>query len=218
MKKDKAATTEQATDEAPAEPQADQQAEQPAEAPAAQGEAEAGAAAEAVGELEARLAEAQGKAAEHWELVLRSKAELENVQRRAARDLENAHKYALERFALELLPVKDSLELGLNAVAEGEGEGEQITRLREGTELTLKMLAAAMEKFGIQEVDPLDEPFNPELHHAMTLQESREKAPNTVLGVMQKGYLLNERVIRPAMVIVSKAAPAESDANAGEQA
>ncbi|UCE88399.1 MAG: nucleotide exchange factor GrpE [Pseudomonadota bacterium] len=210
MKKDKAAPTEQTTDEVPADQEAVQET--------AQVEPTKEEAVEATAELEARLAEAEGKAVEHWDLVLRSRAELENVQRRAARDLENAHKYALERFAQELLPVKDSLELGLNAVAEGEGEGEQITKLREGTELTLKMLSAAMEKFGIQEVNPQDEPFNPELHHAMTMQESREKAPNTVLSVMQKGYLLNDRVIRPAMVIVSKAAPAESDANADEQA
>lgn len=148
------------------------------------------------------LEEAHAKAEENWEKVVRVQAELENSQRRAQRDIENAHKYALEKFAQELLPVKDSLEMGL-AAAEGS-DHEVADKLREGTELTLKMLGSAMEKFGIKEVNPEGEAFNPEWHQAMTMQESAEHEPNTVMAVMQKGYLLNERLLRPAMVVVSK--------------
>ncbi len=159
--------------------------------------------------LEQRLAEAEARAQSNWEHVLRTQAELENLRRRTERELENAHKYALERFAQELLPVRDSLEMGLAAASADEVQAE---KLREGTELTLKMLATAMEKFGITAVDPKDQPFDPERHQAMSMQESTEAAPNTVLAVMQKGYLLNERLIRPAMVVVAK-----SPANPGGQ-
>lgn len=166
------------------------------------GEGEQTGAENTVEELALMLEEARNKAAENWEQVMRVQAELENSRRRAERDVENAHKYALEKFALELLPVKDSLEMGLAAVT---GEDASIEKLREGTELTLKMLGNAMEKFGITEVNPVGEPFNPELHQAMTMQESEEHEPNTVTAVMQKGYLLNDRLIRPAMVVVCKA-------------
>jgi len=124
-----------------------------------------------------------------------------NGRRRAARDVENAHKYALERFAIELLPVRDSLELALAAI----GADSSLDQLREGTDLTLKMMTQAMEKYGIKEVYPLEQPFNPELHQAMSAQESEDHPPNSVLNVMQKGYTLNERLIRPALVVVSKA-------------
>lgn len=156
-----------------------------------------------VEDLQLQLEDARAKADEHWNQVLRAQAELENARRRAERDVENAHKFALEKFAGELLPVKDSLEMGLAAV-EGEGD-EKLTKLREGTELTLKMLTAAMEKFGISEVNPQGEAFNPELHQAMTMQETGEVPANTVTAVMQKGYTLNERLLRPAMVMVAKA-------------
>lgn len=162
-------------------------------------------------ELTLLLEDARAKADEHWDKLLRTNAELENARRRARQDVENAHKYALEKFALELLPVKDSLEMGL-AAASGEGDGA--TQLREGTELTLKMLTAAMEKFGIKAVDPVGAPFNPEFHQAMAMQESAEHAPNTVMAVMQKGYQLNERLIRPAMVVVAKAAANQIDEKA----
>jgi len=150
------------------------------------------------------LEDARNKADEHWEKVLRLQAELENSHRRAKRDVENAHKFGLEKFAQELLPVKDSLEMGL-AAAEGS-DHEVADKLREGTELTLKMFTSVMEKFGIKEVNPLGEPFNPEWHQAMTMQPSTEHEPNTVMAVMQKGYLINDRLLRPAMVVVSKAA------------
>ncbi len=154
-----------------------------------------------VEDLALMLEEARNKAAENWDQVLRVQAELENSRRRAQRDVESAHKYALEKFALELLPVKDSLEMGLDAAS---SEDANVEKLREGTELTLKMLANAMEKFGIKEVNPVGEPFDPEQHQAMTMQESEEHEPNTVIAVMQKGYLLNDRLIRPAMVVVCK--------------
>lgn len=160
-------------------------------------------------ELTLMLEDARNKADEHWNQLLRSNAELENTRRRARQDVENAHKFALEKFALELLPVKDSLEMGL-AAATTEG-GEAMAQLREGSELTLKMLTSAMEKFGIEAVGTTDEPFNPEFHQAMSMQESTDHAPNTVMAVMQKGYQLNERLIRPAMVVVSKAAAVEKE-------
>ena len=141
------------------------------------------------------------KAEENWDKYVRAQAELDNVIRRNKRDLANAHKYALEKFVNELLPVRDSLEMGLD---HAEGESIDIERLKEGSELTLRMLSQVMEKFGISQVDPVDEPFNPELHEAMTLQPSEDADPNTVLAVIQKGYTLNERLIRPARVVVSK--------------
>jgi len=171
--------------------------------PEATVEAEAGTEQSAGDEVTALLEDARSKADEHWNLYLRTQAEMENLRKRAEKDLENAHKYALEKFSLELLPVKDSLELGLAAVEENPDEA--VAKLKEGTELTLKMLGAAMEKFGIVEINPVGEAFNPEQHQAMTMQESAEAKPNSVLSVMQKGYALNERVIRPALVVVAKA-------------
>ncbi len=160
-------------------------------------------------ELTLMLEDARAKADEHWNQVLRSNAELENTRRRARQDVENAHKFALEKFAIELLPVKDSLEMGL-AAATAE-EAETTAQLKEGSELTLKMLTSAMEKFGIEALGSEGEPFNPEFHQAMTMQESTDHAPNTVMAVMQKGYQLNDRLIRPAMVVVSKAAAVEEE-------
>ncbi len=185
------------SDQPEPQPEASEQAfadtlEQPRKEPA-----EAAPAAE---DLQAKLAEALEKADHNWELYLRAQADLENARRRADRDVEKAHKFALEEFAQELLGVKDSLELGLGA------EDANAEKLREGSALTLKMLTQAMEKFAIQTLDPLGEEFDPNLHQAMTTQESAEHAPNTVIAVMQKGYLLNDRLLRPAMVVVSKAA------------
>ena len=152
-------------------------------------------------EPEDALAEARRAAQEHLDRALRAQAELENVRRRAERDLAHAHKFALERFVSELLPVRDSLELGLAASA---GEGAGAAGIAEGVELTLRMLEQAMEKFGVEAVDPAGDPFNPEFHQAMTMQESDTAESGTVLTVVQKGYLLNERLVRPAMVIVAK--------------
>ena len=151
-------------------------------------------------ELQQELEEARAKAEENWNRLLRAKAELENQRRRGQREIENAHKYAIEKFVTELLPVQDSLELGLSH----SGEETDAKKLHEGMELTLKMLAQVMEKFNIVQLNPERQPFDPEFHQAMTVQENDELPPNTVVTVMQKGYTLNGRLIRPAMVIVSK--------------
>ena len=150
-------------------------------------------------DLQHALNDAQTKAQDNWDLYMRSQAEVENAKRRAEKNVENAHKFALEKFSMELLGVKDSLELGLGA------EDADAEKLKEGTELTLKMLTQVMEKFDIHVVDPLGEAFDPNLHQAMSMQESSEHKPNTVMAVMQKGYTLNDRLLRPAMVMVSKA-------------
>ena len=154
-------------------------------------------------DMQALLEDARAKADDNWNQVLRLQAELDNTRRRAQADVEKAHKFGLEKFATELLPVKDSLEMGL-AAAEGS-DHEVADKLREGTELTLKMFSGVLEKFGVVEVDPVGQPFDPELHQAMTMQPSADHEPNTVMAVMQKGYVLNERLIRPAMVVVAKA-------------
>ena len=154
-------------------------------------------------ELMLTLQDAQAKADEHWNQLLRAKAELENYKRRTERDLENAHRYGLERIAKELLPIKDSMELGLAAA---DGLSEDSVKVKEGIELTLKMFNSLLEKIGITEINPEGEKFNPEFHQAMTMQETADKEPNTVLTVYQKGYLLHDRLIRPAMVVVSSAA------------
>lgn len=153
--------------------------------------------------LTALLEDARTKADEHWNQCLRLQAEIENLRKRNERDLANAHKFALEKFAAELLSVRDSLEMG---IAAAEGESVDPARLKEGGELTLKLLSNVMEKFNIKEVNPLNDTFNPEFHEAMTLQPRDDLAPNTVVAVVQKGYVLNDRLIRPAMVIVSRAA------------
>lgn len=152
-------------------------------------------------ELHALLTDARSKADEHWDQCLRLQADIDNLRKRSERDLVNAHKFALEKIAAELLPVKDSLEMGLTAA----GENSDIAKLMEGGELTLKMLGSVLEKFNIKEINPLDEKFNPDYHEAMSMQERADVEPNTVVVVMQKGYMLNDRLIRPAMVMVSKA-------------
>ncbi len=162
--------------------------------------------ADSVEELQAKLTEAEKRAQENWDKLLRANAEMDNLRRRTERELENAHKYAVERFAQELLAVRDSLEMG---VAAAEQEEASVEKIKEGTELTLRMLEGAMDKFNIQPIDPQDEPFDPERHQAMSTVETPDKAPNTVINVMQKGYLLNDRLIRPAMVIVSRAPEAD---------
>ncbi len=163
----------------------------------------------------ALLEDARARADEHWNELLRSRADMENLRRRAERDVENAHKFALEKFSQELLPVVDSLELGIAAV---NGDGDELQKLLEGMELTLKMLLSTLEKFGIKQLVPVGEKFDPERHQAMSMQESAEHEPNTVMAVMQKGYVLNDRLVRPAMVVVAKAATAPTGENLDEQA
>ena len=154
-------------------------------------------------ELMDRLDQAEKKATENWDQLLRTKAEMDNIRRRTQKDLENAHKFALEKFVTELLGVKDSLEMGVSA---SQQENVTLESLREGSEMTLTMLAGLFEKFNVVEVNPEGEKFNPEHHQAMSMQPNAELEPNTVMAVMQKGYLLNDRLVRPAMVMVSKAA------------
>jgi molecular chaperone GrpE len=149
------------------------------------------------------LEQARAKADEHYEQMMRAHAELENLKRRHERDLENAHKYGLDKFVAELLGVWDSLELGHSAA---QDETADVQKLREGTELTLKMLSDAMGKFGVEQIDPINQPFDPELHQAMSMQPRADVPANTVVAVVQKGYRLNRRLVRPAMVMVSQAA------------
>ena len=154
-------------------------------------------------ELNALLEAARQKADEHYEKLMRAHAEIENLKRRHAQEIEKAHKFALERFVNELLGVRDSLELGHAAAM---NEDANIERLREGTELTLKMLADVMTKFGVEQLDPIDQPFDPEFHQAMATVPREDVPPNTVVDVIQKGYVLNGRLVRPALVAVSQAA------------
>ena len=149
-------------------------------------------------EATASLEELQAKADENWDRYLRAAAEVENVRKRATRDVEHARKYALENFGRELLAVKDSLEMGLEAAGSAEAES-----LREGSEATLKLLATTLERFGVSEIDPEGEPFDPEQHEAMTMQPSADVEPGSVLTVIQKGYSLNGRLLRPARVVVA---------------
>lgn len=134
------------------------------------------------------------------DLALRAQAEVDNIRKRTARDVENAHKYALERFVNELLPIIDSLELGMSAAE----SVEDIDDLREGMGLTIKMFDTAMNKFNVKAVDPQSEKFNPEQHEAVSMQEIDGTESGIVVKVMQKGYELNGRLVRPAMVIVAK--------------
>ena len=155
------------------------------------------AAVDSTPSLEEMLRQAELKVAEHHDAWLRAKAETENVRRRAQEDIAKASKFAIERFAGELLAVKDSLEAGLVA------ENPNVESLKSGTELTLKQLVAAFEKSALKEINPAGEPFNPNFHQAISMIESEQEA-NTVVTVLQKGYLLADRVLRPALVIVAK--------------
>jgi molecular chaperone GrpE len=197
-------------------PKQSERAKQDFSADQPEGEAAAAAGEELSHEqLLLTLQDAQAKADQYWNQLLLARAEVDNSRRRSERDVENAHKYALEKFVRELLPVKDSLELGLAATV---GEGSGFEKLREGMELTLKMLGAALEKFGVSEVNPKGGKFNPERHQAMAKQESATAEPNTVLTVYQKGYLLNERLIRPAMVVVSSGVAEKKGPSVDERA
>jgi molecular chaperone GrpE len=151
------------------------------------------------GALQAALVAAEAKALESRDLYMRALAEMENMRKRSVRDLEQAHKFALEKFANDLISVKDSLEMGLAAAGTAD-----VQSLLAGTDATLKLLGKAFEKAGVVEVLPQGQPFNPEVHEAMVTQESADYPPNTVLQVIQKGYQLNGRLLRPARVIVSR--------------
>jgi molecular chaperone GrpE len=150
--------------------------------------------------LQRSLAESEDRAKSHWEQYLRAVAELDNVRKRAQRDIEAANRYGLEKFAAELLPVKDSLE----AAVQNAGQGD-LGSIKEGQEATLKLLARALEKLGVALIDPLGEPFDPTRHEAIMTQESATAEPDSVLKVVQTGYELNGRLLRPARVIVARA-------------
>jgi molecular chaperone GrpE len=156
------------------------------------------------GGLEAELNAARAQAQENWDRYLRTAAEMENLRRRSQQELERVQRFALDRFGSELLPVKDSLEMGL-AAADGEATVEAV---REGTEATLKLMNSVFEKFGIQEIDPVGAPFDPSVHEAISVQSSPEATSEIVMTVVQKGYLLNGRLLRPARVIVARPASA----------
>ncbi len=153
-------------------------------------------------ELKNELAQAEQKAQDNWDKAVRTLAEMENLKKRTQKDLEDAHKYALTGFAKELLPVLDSLELGLQAAT---GDSEDVKKFREGSELTIKQFDTVFAKFNVLKIDPIGQPFNAEHHQAMVMQETVEAAPNTVVNVFQKGYMLNGRLLRPALVVVAKA-------------
>lgn len=148
---------------------------------------------------DAALAAAEAKAAENWDRYLRAAAEIENVRKRSARDVEHAHRFALERFSAELLAVRDALELGLES-----SDSADVDSLLEGSRATLKQLTTVMERFGIEVVDPAGEPFDPERHEAISVQPAGDMEPGSIVTVVQKGYLLNGRLLRPALVIVAE--------------
>lgn len=158
------------------------------------------ATADVASALQAELEQTKAKAEENWNLYLGAKAETDNVRKRTEKDVANAKLYSLEKFVNELLPVRDSLEMGLKA-AEGEAEAE---KLREGVDMTLKMLDKAMSKFGVEEIQSMGQKLNPELHEAVTMVPNSDAEANTVVDVVQKGYTLNNRLVRPAMVVVAK--------------
>ena len=185
-------TLDDATNQAVEENQATQQEEAQLESPEKNADS-----------LESQLEDAQAKATENWDHYLRAKAEMDNLRRRSIKDVESAHKFGIEKLVTEILPVLDGISMGL-AVEDASAES-----LREGMELTMNMLEKMMEKLGIEEIDPINEKFDAAKHQAMSVQPNADVEPNTVIAVMQKGYSLNNRLIRPAMVMVSKAVEAE---------
>ncbi|RUO44858.1 nucleotide exchange factor GrpE [Idiomarina aquatica] len=197
---------EQAAKQQAAEEQAQEQAEQTL---ADEGQAEtqdqtaatADAEMDRIAELELALSKAEAKVNEQKESVLRTQAEMENVRRRASQDVEKAHKFALEKFANELLTTVDNLERALQAA---DGKEDLDKNFLEGIELTYKSLTTTLDKFGVKAVGEEGESFNPDLHQAMSMQESKQHDNNTIIAVMQKGYELNGRLLRPAMVMVAR--------------
>ena len=171
------------------------------EAGAAEPQAADDTQADVLQQLEESRAEVDALQKELAELQPRAQAEIQNIRRRAEQDVEKAHKFGLEKFANELLPVVDSLERAIEA---SQGEGEQLQAIREGVEMTLNLFLSSMEKFNVEQVNPEGQPFNPEHHQAMSMVPAEGVAPNTVVTVVQKGYLLNGRLMRPAMVMVAK--------------
>lgn len=157
---------------------------------------------ESVDDITQQIAALEEQLAASKDQLLRMTAEIQNTRRRAEQDVEKAHKFALEKFALELLPVLDSLERGVEL---SNTEHESVVAIKEGMELTLKIFKDVLKKFQIEEVNPEGEPFNPDTQQAMAMEPNDNVEPNTVLKVFQKGYMLSGRLLRPAMVVVSRA-------------
>ncbi len=147
----------------------------------------------------------QAQVQEYQEQMLRAQAEMQNVRRRAELDVEKAHKFALEKFVKELLPVADSLEKAVESTEGQEASGELVASIREGVEMTLNLFMNSLKKFNVEQLNPVGEPFDPQLHEAMSMVPAQDAEPNSVVAVVQKGYTLNERLVRPAMVVVAKA-------------
>ncbi|MEA3406433.1 MAG: nucleotide exchange factor GrpE [Pseudomonadota bacterium] len=152
-------------------------------------------------DVEALLAEARAEAEKHKDMALRVQADMENLRRRTRLDVEGAHKYALEKFVNELIPVLDSMEMGMDAASKEEASAESI---REGLDMTFKQFLDVLQKFDVERVNPAGEKFDPQLHEAMTMVPSPDHESNTVMEVFQKGYTLNERLVRAARVIVAQ--------------
>ena len=151
--------------------------------------------------LEEQLQQAQATIKDYWDQVVRMRAEVENNRKRAERDVENAHKYALKNFVDSLLPVIDSMEMGQTAA---NAENATLESIREGSELTMTMFTQVLERSGLEQINPLGEKFDPEKHQAISMVEVPDAKSNSVIEVMQKGFSLNDRLIRPAMVVVAK--------------
>ncbi|MCP4874337.1 MAG: nucleotide exchange factor GrpE [Gammaproteobacteria bacterium] len=151
--------------------------------------------------IDVQLAKAQDTIQDYWEQMMRLRAEIENNRKRAERDLENAHKYALKNFVENLLPIMDSMEMGYTAAS---ADNATLDSIREGSELTMNMFIQVLEKNGLEQVDPVGEKFDPERHQAISMIEVEKAESGTVVEVMQKGFLLNDRLVRPAMVVVAK--------------
>ncbi|RUO80419.1 nucleotide exchange factor GrpE [Idiomarina tyrosinivorans] len=201
-------THAEAAENTEAEQQQQSQQQSAAEAEATASEAPQ---TERLNELELALTKAEAKVKEQQESVLRAQAEMENTRRRAAQDVEKAQKFALEKFAGELLTTVDNLERALQVAEQEENASSNFV---EGIQLTYKSLTATLEKFGVTAVGEQGETFNPDLHQAMSMQESDEFPNNTVMAVMQKGYQLNGRLLRPAMVMVARGGQAGVDTKA----
>ena len=157
----------------------------------------------------------EAKVKEYQEQMLRSQAEMQNVRRRSEIDVEKAHKFALEKFVKELLPVADSLEKAVESTEGHESAGEVVANIREGVEMTLSLFMNSLSKFNVKQLNPVGEPFDPQQHEAMSMVPAPDAEPNSVVAVVQKGYTLNDRLVRPAMVVIAKA---ESGPKVDEQA
>jgi molecular chaperone GrpE len=151
--------------------------------------------------IEQQLDRAQATIKDYWDQIMRLKAEIENNQKRNARDIENAHKYVLRNFAESLLPIVDSMEMGQKVA---EADNASLKAIVEGAQLTMDMFIQVLEKHGLQQIDPVGEKFDPEQHQAISMIEAEGAKSNTVVSVMQKGFILNDRLVRPAMVVVAK--------------